>query len=168
VSVCPSVYIYEKSTKASISAKPMTIDPIFWDIVGLPENNNAPLSFRFNGAWTCRPPPFDEVSIDERGDVEEVAARLLEAANEHLTSAVRCLSGECFLRLCQTSGATEDSYLPCVITTLIALGLKQEALETAKTAKVRGVRGGFIGPEDCFTDMAITWLDAAVSRDTKH
>lgn len=46
VSVCPLVFIYDESTKATVSAKPMAIDPIFWGIVGLPENAERPLSFR--------------------------------------------------------------------------------------------------------------------------
>lgn len=47
VSVCPLVFIiYEESTKATVSAKPMAIDPIFWGIVGLPENAERALSFR--------------------------------------------------------------------------------------------------------------------------
>ena len=84
VSVCPSVLIYEECTKATVWAKPMAIDPIFWDIVGLPENADAPLSFRLNGAWTCHAPPFDEVSIEENTDPNVVATRLLDSANERL------------------------------------------------------------------------------------
>lgn len=64
IEASPSVYIYEHLTKAVISVKPMVIDSIFWDIVGLPENRQQPLSFRENGAWTCRPPYFAEPEIE--------------------------------------------------------------------------------------------------------
>lgn len=168
VSVCPSVLIYEDSTRASVSAKPMAIDPIFWDIVDLPENNDAPLSFRLNGAWTCHPPHFDEVSIEEHEDAEVVAARLLETANERLAHVVGRWSVEEFLQLCRTNGATEDSYLPCVVTSLIALGREHEALDACKSAKARGVGGGFLAPEGSFTDMAMGWITASLAEATRH
>jgi hypothetical protein len=168
VSVCLSVYIFEKSTKATVSAKPMSIDPIFWDIVGLAKNNSAPLSFRLNGAWTCQPPHFEEVSIEEHEDVEVVAARLLEAANERLAYVVGRLSVEDFLQLCRTAGATEDSYLSCVIATLIALGREHEALDASKSAKVRGDDGGFLAPEGSLPDMATGWISASMAKATRH
>lgn len=168
VSVCPSVYIFEKSTRAVISAKPISIDPIFWDIVGLPENNDAPLSFRLNGAWTCQPPRYDEVSVEEHEDVAVVAARLLEVADERLSHVVGRLSVEDFLQLCRTNGSTEDSYLPCVITTLIALGREHEALDACRSAKAHGDSGGFLAPEGSFTEMAETWISASISKATRH
>ena len=168
VSVCPSVYIYEQSTKASISAKPMTIDPIFWDMVGLPENNDAPLSFRLNGAWTCRPPHVDEVSIEEHEDVGVVAGRLLAAANEHLANVVGRWSVEEFLELCRASGATNDSYLPCVVSTLVALGREHEALDTCKSAKARDISGGFHAPGGTFIEMATRWISTSMANATRH
>lgn len=167
VSVSPSVFIYEEATKATVSAKPMAIDPIFWDIVGLPENANAPLSFRLNGAWTCRPPPFDDVAIEENTDANVVAARLLDAANERL-AAVERWSVEDFLQLCRNSGATEDSYLPCVVAALHALNRDSEALDTCKSAEARGNSGGFLSPDGSFSEMATRWLTASLAKITRH
>ena len=167
VSACPSVLIYEESTKATVSAKPMAIDPIFWDIVGLPENADAALSFRLNGAWTCQPPPFNEVSIEENSDTNVVAAGLLDRANERL-AAVERWSVEDFLQLCRTSGATEDSYLPCVVTALLALRRDNEALEACKSAKARGDIGGFLSPDGSFSEMATRWITASLAKATRH
>jgi hypothetical protein len=167
VSVCPSVFIYEESTKATDSAKPMAIDPIFWDIVGLPENADAPLSFRLNGAWTCQPPPFDEVAIEENADANVVAARLLDTANERL-AAVERWSVEEFVQRCRTSGATEDSYLPCVVTALLAHSRDNEALEASKSAKAKGDSGGFLSPEGSFSGMATRWITASLAKATRH
>jgi hypothetical protein len=165
VSVCPVVHIFEKSTKASLSAKPMSIDPIFWGIVGLPENAEAPLSFRFNGAWTCQPPAFVEVPLEEHDDPHVVAARLIDIA-DHRLAAVERWSVEDFLRLCRTHGATEDSYLPCVVTSLVALGRESEALEACKSAKDRGHSGGFTSPGGSFSEQAALWITAS-SQDPK-
>jgi len=167
VSICPSVFIHEETTKAIVSAKPMSIDPIFWNIVGLPENAEAPLSFRLNGAWTCRPPHFDELPIEENGDASAVAARLLERANEGLATVERW-SVEDFLRLCRTSGATEDSYLPCVVTALVALGRHDEALDACAIAKARGDSGGFLSPDGSFSEMARRWIKASWAMTTRH
>ena len=145
----------------------MTIDPIFWDIVGLPENVEAPLSFRLNGAWTCRPPHFDEVSIEENADPNVVAARFLDTANEWL-AAIERWSVEDFLQLCRTSGATEDSYLPCVVTSLVALGREYEALDACKSAKVRGDCGGFTSPDGSFSELAMRWIAAYLANATRH
>jgi hypothetical protein len=168
VSVFPAVYIFERSTKATVSAKPFAIDPIFWDIVGLPENKKAPLSFRLNGAWTCQPPRFDELAIEEDEDVNVVATRLLEAANERLGYVVGNFSIEDFLELCRSRRAAEDSYLPCIVTTLIALGREHEALDACKSAKARGHSGGFLAPQGSFTDMAAEWISAKMTEATRH
>ena len=167
VSVCPSVFIYEESTKARVSAKPMAIDPIFWHIVGLSENVDAPLSFRLNGAWTCQPPPFDEVWIEEDTDASVVAARLLDTADERL-AAVERWSVEDFLQLCRTSGATEETYLPCVVTALLALRRESEALEACKSASAKGVSGGFLSPDGSFSEMATRWIIASLAEATRH
>lgn len=167
VSVCPSVFIFEESTTATVSAKPMAIDPIFWDIVGLPENADAPLSFRLNGAWTCQPPPFDEVSIEENDDANVVAARLMDVANKRLADVERW-SVEDFLQLCRTHGATEDSYLPCAVTSLVALGRDNEALDACKYAKARGDGGGFLSLDGSFSDMAVRWITASLTKATRH
>lgn len=167
VSACPSVFIYEESTKATVSAKPMNIDPIFWDIVGLPENVETPLSFRLNGAWTCQPPHFDEVTIEENKDVKVVAARLLNTANDRL-AVVERWSVEDFLQLCRSNGATEDSYLPCVVASLIALGRESEALDACESAKARGDSGGFLSPKGSFSDMALRWITGSLAKATRH
>lgn len=167
VSVCPLVFISEKSTKAVVSAKPMAIDLIFWDIVGLPENADAPLSFRLNGAWTCRPPSFDEVSIEEDSDATVVAARLLGTANECL-AAVERWSVEGFIQFCRTSGTTEERYLPCVVTALLALGRDSEALGACKAAIARSDGGGFLSPDGSFSEMATRWVTASLAKTTRH
>ena len=163
VSVRPSVHIFERATTASISAKPMSIDPIFWDIVGLPENNNAPLSFRLNGAWACHPPPVDEAAIEEHEDACVVAARIIKWANNRMAHLGEELSVEGFLQRCRTSGATQDSFLACVVATLISMSRQQEALDAVSSAKTRRGHGGFGTPEGDFTDMATRWIGAFIA-----
>jgi hypothetical protein len=167
ISACPAVLINAEATKAIVSAKPMTIDPVFWGIVDMPENAAMPLSFRLNGAWTCQPPRFDEVPIPEDQDASVVAARLLATANDRL-AVVERWSVETFLQLCRSSATTEDSYLTCVVASLVTLGRESEALDACKAAKGRGANGGFLSREGSFTDMATRWLTAELAQTTLH
>jgi hypothetical protein len=168
VSVAPAVFIHENVTKANIQAKPMSIDPIFWDIVGLPENRDLSLSFRLSGAWTCRGPYVGEVVIDESEDASVVAERILSIANKQLEKITRKWSKADFLHHCQKSSDESDHYLPCIVTALIALGRPNEALNACILARQRGNGGGFLAPEGSFTDMAITWIETSIANATRH
>jgi hypothetical protein len=145
----------------------MSIDPIFWDLVGLPQNRPAPLSFRHFGAWTCPAPDFAELNVPERDAVDLVARELLTMADEQLTG----LSGwtlDKFLQLCREREASDDRYLPCIVTTLIAVGREPEALEVCAAAQESGRNGGFIAPEGSFVEMALRWLQQSAAQPTRQ
>jgi hypothetical protein len=163
-----SVYIYECVTSAVISVKPMAIDPIFWDIVGLPENREQPLSFRAIGAWACRPPYFFEASVEEDGDIAVVARRLIAIANEQLEIVLRSHSLDAFLLACRGSAGTEEQYLPSLITTLVAMQRQDEALAICLEAQSHGSLGGFLAPEGSFVEMATTYLQRSLRDSTRH
>lgn len=166
VGVSPSVYIYEELTKASMSAKPMAIDPIFWDITGLPENRDTPLSFRFNGAWVCRPPDFTEIDIPEQHDVGAVAALLVATADDQLDRVITSWTPTAFLSLCQAAGTERGSYLSCIVTMLVAMGREDEALAACEDAILNHQDGGFLAPDGSFAQMARKWLKSRISART--
>jgi hypothetical protein len=66
--------------------KPMRLDELFWEIVGLPENNNLPLSFRDNGAWVLRPEWRVEALAPSEDAVIELAGQVVEWSNAQLSS----------------------------------------------------------------------------------
>lgn len=164
----PSVYIYEHVTKAVISVKPMAIDPIFWDLVGLPENREQALSFRSNGAWICRPPNFAELDIEENDDPTIVANRLIAVATDQLENVLRSYSFDAFLLTCRDVAGAMGSYLPCVITTLIAMDRENEALAVCEEASAQGFGGGFLAPEGSFVEMAAAYLRRLHVCATQH
>lgn len=168
VSVSPSVHIFERKTYAIASVRPMAIDPIFWNVVGLPENQKMPLSFRCNGAWVCHPPYFSETAIQESEYVEIVATRLLEVADQSLKTILDGWSLEDFMLFCEERVAEGGNYLPCVVTALLALGREHEALMACDKAKSSGDDGGFLVPEGTFTDIAIAWINASIAGATRH
>jgi hypothetical protein len=146
----------------------MSIDPIFWDLVGLPENRDAPFSFRFTGAWTCRPPGFAEIEVPESEIASDVAERILSIADEQLNAIVTSWSTDDFLKVCQERGADQDSYLPCTVSALIAMGREPEAASLCEAAKARGSSGGFTAPEGSFPEMAANWLKRSMAASTRH
>lgn len=166
ISVSPSVYIFEEITKASISAKPMAIDPIFWDITGLPENRDAPMSFRLNGAWVCRPPDFAEIEIPEHDDANVVAARLLATADAQLDRVITTWTTRAFLSLCVEKGTDRSGYLPSIVTSLIAMGQDEDALTDCEQAILNGQDGGFLAPDGTFAEMARNWLVSRIAART--
>ncbi len=158
IEASPSVYIFEHVTKAVISVKPMAIDPIFWDLVGLPENRKQPLSFRANGAWACRPPYFAELCLEEDDDPAVVGERLFVAATEQLEIVTRSYSLERFLSACRETSSVDGAYLSSIIPTLVALHRQDEALAICEEACSQGLDGGFFAPEGSFVELAAAYL----------
>lgn len=158
IEAMPAVHIFEHVTKTAISVKPMAIDPIFWDIVGTPESRKQPLSFRANGAWTCRAPYYAEICLDEDDDPLVVGKRLLVAADKALEEVVHSYSVERFLAVCREQNSVDGSYLSSIIPTLITLNRIEDALVVCEQAMSRGGLGGFLAPEGSFSEMATAYL----------
>ena len=168
IEASPSVYIFERITKAILSVKPMAIDPIFWDLVGLPENRERPLSFRANGAWACRPPYFAELAVEEDDDPGVVGERLFVAATKQLESVARSYSLERFLSACREASSVDGAYLSSIVPALVALHRQDEALALCEEACSQGLNGGFLGPEGFFVEMAMDYLRRSAMDATRH
>jgi hypothetical protein len=168
VSASPSDYINEETTKVNIVVKPMAIDPIFWDLVGLPENRDLPLSFRLTGAWTCRPPRFAELPLAEDPDPSIVAGRLIAAADEQLKLVSQSHSLDAFLATCRAAAEKSEGYLPSLVATLVAMNREDEALAICEEARETGQNGGFAVPQGSFVEMAAHWLRSTLSSATRH
>ena len=167
IDVSPGVHIYEHLTEAIVRVKPMAIDPVFWDLVGLANNREQPLSFRAGGAWTCRPPYFAQQPIEEDCAPIVVARRLIDFATACLDD-VKSYSMDAFLGACRGAGSQAGSYLPSVVATLVALHRPEEALAVCEEAQSRGDNGGFLAPEGSFVDMAVAYLRRLTVGATRH
>lgn len=80
VDILPSL-LWERGAHVRIMIKPMALDPLFWDIVGLSENESLPLSFRATGAWVLRPPFTDDHVGLPIAEVQPLAAAVLDWGN---------------------------------------------------------------------------------------
>jgi hypothetical protein len=161
VSVQPAVNIYAETTEANVSVKPMSIDPIFWDLTDMLDNKLQPLSFRMNGAFVCRPPEFARLKVLEDPDPKIVASRLIDAADTKLVE-IAVWTADAFLAHCRAGLEKSDAYLPSTVASLIDQGRASEALALCERAQQRGQHGGFIlGPDGGFSKVAAAWLRRA-------
>lgn len=77
---------WQRGVWSRMTVKPMALDPLFWDIVGLPENNRLPLSFRATGAWVLQPnEPAEAVGSEEASPIE-LARRVVDWSNQRLAA----------------------------------------------------------------------------------
>jgi hypothetical protein len=159
-SVSPSVAIYSHATSAELRAKPMGVDPIFWQINDLVQNETEPLSFRWFGVWTCPVPEIDAQTIDEAGDVEAVARRIIEWSNVACASCRSLITQAKLIEVMQRPEYLENgTYLPTIVCCLVLMGEEAEALELCRTATARKWTGGFQVSKNPFTDLAVAWLE---------
>lgn len=73
-----TIYGEEARTTASVHAKPMALDDLFWDIGDLSDNRSKPASLRMVGAFACHLPGLIETEIAEGDSAGETAARIVE------------------------------------------------------------------------------------------
>ncbi len=161
VEVWVNVHVYAFRTTVAMMVKPMAIDPIFWDIVGLPENRDQPLSFRMFGAWTCSTPSVFEDEISESGGQVVAAERVLEWSNARLAQATSSLTPEAFvesLRDVHRQSPLFYPYFATFVCCLVLTGRNEEAVALCAEAIGRGEHGGFTAGDKDFPGMAREWL----------
>jgi hypothetical protein len=155
VNVLPSL-LWERGVKATSFAKPMAVDPVFWRIVGLPQNEKLPLSFRANGAWVLRP-PFSEafIALDER-ESERLAREFVEWSTDRLTE-VSASSVETLLAELEGLGARRKGYVALEICLHLLRDDSASAEEICRTLTTKET-GGFVTGSRTFIDQAKDWL----------
>lgn len=162
VSAPAAVWVGRSKTWVELFCKPMTLDPVFWEIVETESNQSMPLSFRHHGAWTCRTPSIAEFDIDEAtGDPTVFASQALEWLDSRV-GAFRSWTTERFLRSLQEH-PRGNSYLSTVITTMCLLKDYPAAEALCDDAIKRDDACGFTisresGPTQSFPELALAWL----------
>jgi hypothetical protein len=165
ISAFAGVTIFWRETRAHLWVKPMGVDPIFWDIVGAPENHAAPLSFRALGAWTCRSPAFAESTIDEgEWGAVGVAERVVSWASSVAETLGGAYSIDDYLKFLAADPRASTYYLPVLVSTLLLAGRSDEAEALCADAQQRGEIGGMNFPEGGFPTMALNYLKSRVRK----
>jgi hypothetical protein len=146
-------------TTLALTQKPMGLDPMFWDIVGLPENGKQPLSFRVFGAWTCPVPASVEAELLEGdGQAEGIARAVLDWADAQLVETVSSRELNAFIEYLR-GHPRRGHYLASYITALVLAHRRDEALAESTVAMDRGESAGFsVGTTVTFPELARRWL----------
>lgn len=92
-----SVFLNDEKIRVTQRIKPMTLDLILWDILGLPENASKPLSFRSKGAFTCPGLSiYEEVLAAPSGGVTDAVIALSALVHDNERLYKRVLAGKDF------------------------------------------------------------------------
>jgi hypothetical protein len=155
VNVMPYL-LWGRGATTRLFAKPMAIDPLFWRIVGLPDNERLPLSFRANGAWVLRP-PFVEAHISlAQTDPARLAADVVAWSTMQLTE-IESFSVDTLLSDLERLGARRQNFAALEI----CLHLLRDDYERAFTVcrdSSPSDSGGFISGTQTFLDQARDWI----------
>jgi hypothetical protein len=170
ISTISAVWLSEPRTTADFHIKPMALDPLFWEIVGLQSNNKEPLSFRGLAAWKCSTPPLAESDVPEgSGQPQEIARRILYWSAEQLNAISHQLTNESFLHFIQNHPRrTSGHYLETLVTTLVLMGREEMAQEVLTQAKARNEAGDFSAGGKSFVEMAREWIASYTERQILH
>ena len=96
VSILPSL-LWERGAVVRMMIKPMALDPLFWDIAGIKENEELPLSFRATGAWVLRPRSTDDHIGLHIVEVEPLATEVLRWGSEQASEMLKNVSVQSML-----------------------------------------------------------------------
>jgi hypothetical protein len=155
-------HVDQPVTTVRLYAKPMALDPVFWEIVGLPENNRQPLSFRARGAWTCSSPSLAEFVVDDATlDAEEIAARVLRWGDAEVTTSGHEWTLDSFIDRIERHPRQIEafSWLPALTSSLVLAGQSDVARQRCHAARDAGASGGFTVGSETFADLALSWID---------
>lgn len=151
---------YKSGVTIRWQCKPMAIDPLFWEIFHLEENQKMPLSFRDRGAWTVRPSwPSRYIAIEEN-----LPNRLAEAVLEWANDRRNKVSEFSIEKMLNRLGPVEK--LTAWKTEAICLLILLERLDDAERVCLESDpkdSGGFTAGRstggDRFYDYALEWIN---------
>lgn len=158
----------ERGAGIRLLVKPMALDPLFWDIVGVSENRSLPLSFRANGAWVLRPATIDSAVGIDLADVEPLAAEVLRVAEQQAGALLETISIESMLAALPDETDLFGQQRVLAVCLHILAGRLDAAFELCRVSNsdehpiIRG-SGGFLtrnadGSVSTFLDQARDWI----------
>jgi len=139
-----------------LHTKPLELDPVFWDIVGLTELRSKREQFRVSGSFTLPMPaiatfdqPFDD---DDASDAAAKAAAELHLAFSEQSNRLQSLAD--FEQILESQLVTNEPMNSARIVWLVAMGRCDDALDFVRQRLDAGKRGGPDSPKA----TRISWL----------
>jgi hypothetical protein len=160
-----SVHLEDANIGVTQFFKPMALDPIVWDILGMSENASKPLSFRARGAFICPGLPIHDELLDwPYSTALDAAVSLSAVVKQNGLLFEDVLKGSDFsTRLAQHPNHLErGAYAVTLVTSLINDGDCEAAAQLA-SAYASGALSSCINFSSngiSFHRLALDWLDA--------
>lgn len=156
----------ERGARLRIVVKPMALDPLFWNIVGLDDNNQLPLSFRATGAWVLRPAWMEERLGTDEPDAERLAVQVLDESRRRSSEIVATRSLSTMLDDLPASPDLVGQNLALAVCLTILSGDLEKAMDLCRTneadAASRFHAGGFVTADEAgistFVNQAVDWI----------
>lgn len=164
--VCATVDVSVKDDAMAwrVETKPMTIDPILWAVLGMSENERAPLSLRADGAFTCSGLPVDGSKVSTSSlDPDVAAERFIAWADERVTHEMGRAQGSFSDQVkASDSYRRNGAHAAALVCSLVDEGELQEALDLARTFASGERRASLVHTADglTFFERAVVWLSA--------
>ncbi len=161
-----SVFFNDEKIRVTQQVKPMALDLILWDILGISENASEPLSFRSTGAFTCSGLPIHEELLDTRdATVSDVAIALRTIADNSVERCQKVLAGADFSTLLTQHPHHRErgAYAVTLVTSLINDGKPDAAAGLASAYESGELKScmGFSCNDVSFHSLALDWLASA-------
>lgn len=161
-----SVFLNDEKICVTQQVKPMMLDLILWDILGISENASEPLSFRSTGAFTCPGLPIHEELIDTRdATVSDAAIALRTIADSSVKLRQKVLEGTDFSTLLaqHPNHRERGAYEVTLVTSLINDGKHDAAASLARAYASGELKSSM--DLSCagvsFHSLALDWLASA-------
>ena len=158
-----NTYLNYEKTILSLDVKPIEIDSLLWEILGIPENQNAPLSFRTTGAFTCSALPVASLTIDDANmSAESIGQETNLWLSENFEKHCNTVSGASFSSQIKNHENQRDrgAYAITLVITLILEGKLEQAIDYSGKYE-RGELESVFDMRSCgksFHFHAIQWL----------
>lgn len=158
-----TVYLNANRLVASLDAKPMALDPILWEILDLPENNQMPLSFRAMGAFTCHALTMAETDLEYNElSPNAVALAFMEFIEKAASQAHESLRSRSFTEqlLAHPNQVDGGAYAITLVASQINDGQYRQAAELAQgyASGRLSSRLQMISLNKSFHEHALAWL----------
>ncbi len=159
-----SIFLQDDVARWTLSAKPMDVDPVFWKIMGMEENQSAPLSLRASGAFVASSVPVTEVVVEApTGYAVDLASRFLAWTDSEVAAYRDAAESRQFSEFVKSHENQRErgAYAATLVCSLVSEGRTEEALAVSECYRsgARSTTCEQVSEGMTFFEHAVAWLE---------